>query len=56
VPAASPRWPLAAIAGLDTIAGRTGQIAARTRARLSGEPADPAARLVSLHDPGHRQR
>jgi hypothetical protein len=54
VPAASPRWPLAAIAGLDTIAGRTGQIAARTRARLSGEPADPAARLVSLHDPDAR--
>ena len=31
-----------------------GRIAARTRARLSGEPADPAARLVSLHDPDAR--
>jgi IS5 family transposase len=39
---------------LQTTIGRTGQVIAQTRTRLTGGTPDGATRLVSLHDPDAR--
>jgi IS5 family transposase len=44
----------AAVAELETILGRTGQVVAQTRSRLDGVMPASASRLVSLHDPDAR--
>jgi transposase, IS5 family len=41
---------LAAIAELDTLLARAGQVVAQTRTRLAGEKVESATRIVSLHD------
>lgn len=45
---------VAAVAELDLILGRTGQVIAQTRSRLDGVMPASATRLVSLHDPDAR--
>lgn len=44
----------AAVAELEIILGRTGQVVAQTRSRLGGVMPPSASRLVSLHDPDAR--
>jgi IS5 family transposase len=44
----------AAVAELEVILGRTGQVIAQTRSRLAGVMPASATRLVSLHDPDAR--
>src|SRR3989440_462106 len=44
----------ALLADLETLLGRTAQVVAQTRLRLSGTPPEGATRLVSLHDPDAR--
>src|SRR5688572_20246578 len=44
----------AAVAELEVILGRTGQVVAQTRSRLAGVMPASASRLVSLHDPDAR--
>jgi transposase, IS5 family len=45
---------VAAVADLELILGRTGQVVAQTRSRLGGVMPASASRLVSLHDPDAR--
>ena len=45
---------VAAVAELELILGRTGQVVAQTRSRLGGVMPASASRLVSLHDPDAR--
>jgi IS5 family transposase len=45
---------VAAVAELEVILGRTGQVVAQTRSRLGGVMPPSASRLVSLHDPDAR--
>ena len=45
---------VAAVAELELILGRTGQVVAQTRSRLGGVMPASATRLVSLHDPDAR--
>lgn len=54
-----PRWAgfralVAAVAELEIILGRTGQVITQTRSRLGGVMPASATRLVSLHDPDAR--
>jgi IS5 family transposase len=42
------------VTDLETLGGRTTQVVAQTRLRLSGTPPEGATRLVSLHDPDAR--
>jgi IS5 family transposase len=44
----------ALVTDLETLLGRTTQVVAQTRLRLSGTPPEGATRLVSLHDPDAR--
>jgi transposase, IS5 family len=52
-PAASGRL-VAAVAELEAILGRTGQVITQTRSRLGGMMPASATRLISLHDPDAR--
>ena len=45
---------IAAVADLELILGRTGQVITQTRSRLGGVMPASASRLVSLHDPDAR--
>jgi IS5 family transposase len=44
----------ALVTDLKALLGRTTQVVAQTRLRLSGTPPEGATRLVSLHDPDAR--
>ena len=52
--AGAPGRLVAAVAELETMLGRTGQVVAQTRSRLGGVMPASASRLVSLHDPDAR--
>ena len=52
--AAAPGRLVAAVAELELILGRTGQVITQTRSRLGGVMPASATRLVSLHDPDAR--